>query len=785
MATQAGVAYVTIAYDPAGIQKMRAATAAEGKHLSGQWASNATRVGGTLTRALTLPILAAGAAATKYTYDFEQSLNHIQSLVGVGTHQMDVYRQAILKLSPAVGQGPKALADALYFITSSGYKGAAAIDVLTASAKGAASGLGDTKTIADLVTSAVTVYGQKNLSASKAVDILTQAVKDGKGEPAQYATELARVIPVANALGVSFDQASAAIASLTLSGFSVDKASTGLASIFTNLSKTSKGADAELKRVGLSAAGIRQEIKDKGLLPALQDLAKAEGGNAVNLRKIFTSGKAIVPFLALTGQGAGKASKTFKDLANSTGASNKAFQTQSTTTAFKVQQSMARIQVAAVQTGGVLLPIFATVAESIGNLAGGFGKLPQAGQQAIIFGGLAVAALGPIISVAGNVAKAVNAIKFASAASGLTKFLTASAGFGPWGIAFGLAAAAVVVGVTAILRGNQKAGKSFADVRAEIQKTTDAYHAFHDAVFAQKNAKLGQAEARLAFDEARKTLAQLPASAKGTLVYRSAVLGLRRAKLDLSAANTNLAHTEGDTARAAKKATDQAKTAQSDYNGVMKQASKILGQFTHAQFQDSTSKTVQAEIIDRLTKDLNKNASALDAAANKVAPFNKQLAAQERQAARSARATAILTRELGHLPTNQQIALYLKEHPNDIRLRAQAIKAELATFKDKTVNLTVKFLQTGVIPTPSLLPPTTKPKPAPPTATGGIVTSPQVRLVGEAGPEAIIPLSQGGIGLGGPMYFDIHIGGEKIAEHVQAQLRKTSRTLKAGKAWAH
>ena len=36
----------------------------------------------------------------------------------------------------------------------------------------------------------------------------------------------------------------------------------------------------------------------------------------------------------------------------------------------------------------------------------------------------------------------------------------------------------------------------------------------------------------------------------------------------------------------------------------------------------------------------------------------------------------------------------------------------------------------------------------PETASGGIVLSPQVRMVGEAGPEAIIPLSKGG-GWGG------------------------------------
>src|SRR5690242_3940934 len=255
--TLAGTAYVQVEYDPASLKKVAADTRAQGQRLASSWASNTKRIGQSMTRNLTLPIVAAGAAATKYTYDFDQSLNHIQALVGANTKQMDYYRKSILALAPAVGQGPKDLADALYFITSSGFRGAKALDVLKASAKGAASGLGDTKTIADLVTSAINVYGQKNLTASRAVDDLTQAVKDGKGEPAQYATALGRVIPVAQNLGVSFDQVSAALAALTLGGFSADKATTGLQSIFTNLSKPTKTGAAALKQVGLSYAGIR------------------------------------------------------------------------------------------------------------------------------------------------------------------------------------------------------------------------------------------------------------------------------------------------------------------------------------------------------------------------------------------------------------------------------------------------------------------------------------------------------------------------------------------------
>lgn len=53
-------------------------------------------------------------------------------------------------------------------------------------------------------------------------------------------------------------------------------------------------------------------------------------------------------------------------------------------------------------------------------------------------------------------------------------------------------------------------------------------------------------------------------------------------------------------------------------------------------------------------------------------------------------------------------------------------------------------------------------KKIPVTATGGIVTGPQVRMVGEAGPEAIIPLSRGGLGLG--MTVHVHVAGSVIRE---------------------
>ena len=67
-------------------------------------------------------------------------------------------------------------------------------------------------------------------------------------------------------------------------------------------------------------------------------------------------------------------------------------------------------------------------------------------------------------------------------------------------------------------------------------------------------------------------------------------------------------------------------------------------------------------------------------------------------------------------------------------------------------------------------------------ASGGIITSPQIGLIGEAGPEAIIPLSQGG--MGGTTY-NITVNGwvgndQQIAAKLRQELLKTSNRNATG-----
>ena len=111
--------------------------------------------------------------------DFDKSMTKIKTLVGVAGADVDAMAAGVKEMANVAGVSSGEAADALFFITSAGLRGADAMAVLEAATKASAIGLGETATVADLATSALNAYGVENLSAVGATDVLTAAVRRG------------------------------------------------------------------------------------------------------------------------------------------------------------------------------------------------------------------------------------------------------------------------------------------------------------------------------------------------------------------------------------------------------------------------------------------------------------------------------------------------------------------------------------------------------------------------------------------------------------------------------
>ena len=362
-------------------------------------------LGSSLQTRLTLPLVAAGGASIKMAADFDKSMTQIKTLVGVAGNAVDQMSVGVKRLATEAGISSGEAADALFFITSAGLRGAEAMAVLEQSTKAAAIGLGETKVIADLATSALNAYGIENLSASQATDVLTGAVREGKLSADTLAQSMGTVLPVASQLGVKFNEVGATFAAMSRTGTDASMAATQIRGILFSLLKPTKQANETLENFGLSAAGLRRQIKEEGLLSTLKTLTETFGDNEEAQGKVFANTRALSGVLDLMGKNLGSTEQIFKSMNSTTGITQKAFDQLADSAEFKLRKGLIKLKNQFTDLGGILmdslLPVLTDALSFASKLFSAFGRLDPVVQQMTI-GFAAFAAVLPTILTVGG-----------------------------------------------------------------------------------------------------------------------------------------------------------------------------------------------------------------------------------------------------------------------------------------------------------------------------------------------------------------------------------------------
>jgi TP901 family phage tail tape measure protein len=382
-----------------------AISTAEGKLKS--FGSKLQSVGGNLTQSLTLPLVAIGGAATKMAFDFDKSMTMIKSLVGVAGDEVDAMGETAKQMALDTGKSASEAAEALFFITSAGLRGDEAMQTLEASLKAAAVGLGETKTIADLATSAMNAYGSDTLGASDATDILTAAVREGKLEASQLAGAMGGVIPIASNMGVRFDEVAAAMAAMSRTGTDAANGATQLNAILASIKKPTTQAEEALGLMGLSFADVQKSLTEKGLIATLEQLQQGLAQTGQDASAIFPNIRALKGFLDLTGAGLETNKQIFDSLTESMGATNQAFEVTAESASFKMTKSLNEMKGSLLEVGSVLLEMLVPVVTKLGNFlreaSDSFKNLDDGTKRFIITIGSVAAVVGPALIVIGKI----------------------------------------------------------------------------------------------------------------------------------------------------------------------------------------------------------------------------------------------------------------------------------------------------------------------------------------------------------------------------------------------
>ena len=216
--------------------------------------------------------IAVGAVSLKMGIDFQSATTQLVTGAGESERNIGMVRDGLIKMAPAVGMGPTALAKAMFLVESAGYHGAAGLTVMKAAAEGAKVGGAEATVVANGLTTALTDYHLSAAQAGTVTSQLVATVAAGKTNMQDLSGALSAVLPSAAAAHVGLAQVLGAMGTMTSEGISAQQASQDLAGTIRSLSNPSAVASKAMGQMGLNSTTVAQQLGRRGLTGTLSEL---------------------------------------------------------------------------------------------------------------------------------------------------------------------------------------------------------------------------------------------------------------------------------------------------------------------------------------------------------------------------------------------------------------------------------------------------------------------------------------------------------------------------------
>lgn len=255
--------------------------------------------------------VAAGAAAVKFGSEFEQGLANASTLIDTSVTDMDGLQEKILDLSDSSGIAASELTNSLYSALSAGVPATEdmgeAMAFLESATRLAKAGFTDVDTAVATTAKVLNAYNMDVSETDKVHKVLMQTQNKGITTVGELGSVLANVTPTASAMGVSFDQVGASLATMTAAGTPAATATTQLNNLIAELGKNGTIAANNLAAAveGTEYAGMGfTELMDAGLplnevLDLMGTYAEENGLSMIDMFSSLEAGKAA---LSLAGE---------------------------------------------------------------------------------------------------------------------------------------------------------------------------------------------------------------------------------------------------------------------------------------------------------------------------------------------------------------------------------------------------------------------------------------------------------------------------------------------------
>lgn len=211
-------------------------------------------------------LFSMGKNAAKTGIEYEQRMSEVQAVSGATAEEMADLDRLAREMGAQTKFSATEAADALYYMGQAGWDSGEMIAGLPGIMNlAAASGekLGRTS---DIVTDALTAFGEPADQAQRFADVLAVVAAKTNTDVAQMGNAFSYVAPVAGALGYEIEDVAVALGIMANSGVKASKAGTALRGLFSNLANPTGPVSKAMYDLDVALAD------DKGNMLSLLDL---------------------------------------------------------------------------------------------------------------------------------------------------------------------------------------------------------------------------------------------------------------------------------------------------------------------------------------------------------------------------------------------------------------------------------------------------------------------------------------------------------------------------------
>lgn len=369
-------------------------------------------VGGTLTKNVTTPIVGVGVAAVKMASDFEKSMSNVKAISQASDAQFRDLKDTALELGASTAFSATEVADAMTEMAKAGWTSeqiiegmGGVLDAAAASGEGLAS-------VSTIVADAITGFRLEAADSTKVADLLTQAANSGTigindlGESFKY------IAPVASSLNISIEEATTAIAAMSMAGIKGSQAGTSLRTMLSRMVKPTKMVQEAMDDLDFSAKNADGTFKE---LPDILSELRVKFANLTDAEKAQYAAQlagqegmsGLLSILNLTQE---EYDAIADSMNNASGVAKETAEVMQDNLLSAMEQFGGAIETLAIKVGDILIPKIREIIETFTGWIEKLTELDDSQLEMIVTIAGIVAAIGPVILIVGKMISAVSRV---------------------------------------------------------------------------------------------------------------------------------------------------------------------------------------------------------------------------------------------------------------------------------------------------------------------------------------------------------------------------------------